>query len=172
VSFYGELHVLGRDYLLSQHADPKTRERVPTVFVTPLQDFSGSTACGRIQWALQIVLRDACGMSAAQASIITKHSARKTIVSAAQAPGCPWEQCIELGHWAGTLAARPAMAVPPAKGLDEACAWLRKAATKLSRTTVTEVFTDDRWILFRTAYSFRCYYCRTGLRDDVPNPVF
>ena len=26
------------------------------------------------------------------------------------------------------LAARPAMAVPPAKGLDEACAWLRKAA--------------------------------------------
>ena len=43
------------------------------------------------------------------------------------------------------LAARPAMAVPPAKGLDEACAWLHKAAltpfppvTKLSRTTVTE----------------------------------
>ena len=26
------------------------------------------------------------------------------------------------------MAARPAMAVPPAKGLDEACAWLRKAA--------------------------------------------
>ena len=26
------------------------------------------------------------------------------------------------------LAARPAMAVPPAKGLDEACAWLRQAA--------------------------------------------
>jgi hypothetical protein len=26
------------------------------------------------------------------------------------------------------LAARPVMAVPPAKGLDEACAWLRKAA--------------------------------------------
>jgi len=40
------------------------------------------------------------------------------------------------------LAARPAMAVPPAKGLDEVCAWLHKAAltpvTKLSRTTVTE----------------------------------
>ena len=43
------------------------------------------------------------------------------------------------------MAARPAMAVPPAKGLDEACAWLHKAAltpfplvTKLSRTTVTE----------------------------------
>jgi hypothetical protein len=35
------------------------------------------------------------------------------------------------GAWAPgplTLAARPAMAVPPAKGLDEACAWLRKAA--------------------------------------------
>jgi hypothetical protein len=26
------------------------------------------------------------------------------------------------------LSGRPAMAVPPAKGLDEACAWLRKAA--------------------------------------------
>jgi hypothetical protein len=26
------------------------------------------------------------------------------------------------------LAARPAMAVPPAKGLDETCAWLHKAA--------------------------------------------
>ncbi len=44
VSFYGELHVLGRAYLLSQHADPKSRGRVPTVFVTPLQDFRGSTA--------------------------------------------------------------------------------------------------------------------------------
>jgi hypothetical protein len=37
------------------------------------------------------------------------------------------------------------MAVPPAKGLDEVCAWLHKSAltpfppvTKLSRTTVTE----------------------------------
>ena len=43
------------------------------------------------------------------------------------------------------MAARPAMAVPPAKGLDEVWAWLHKAAltpfppvTKLSRTTVTE----------------------------------
>ena len=44
VSFSGELHVLGRDYLLSQHADPTSRGRVPIVFVTPLQDFSGSTA--------------------------------------------------------------------------------------------------------------------------------
>ena len=109
------------------------------MFVTPLQDFSGSTAwfvqgrsllwpqgdflwsdvqgdprshsaallrcpldAGRIQWAMQIVLRESCGMSATQASTITKHSARKTLVSAAQAAGCPWEQCIELGHWSGT----------------------------------------------------------------------
>jgi hypothetical protein len=128
VSFYGQLHVLGRDYLLSQHADPKSRGRVPTVFVTPLQDFIGSTAwfvhgcsllwpegdflwadvqgdprshsevllrgpldAGRIQWAMHSVLREACGMSAAQASIITKHSARKTLLSAAQAAGCPWD---------------------------------------------------------------------------------
>ena len=44
--------------------------------------------------------------------------------------------------WLPPLAARPTMAVPPAKGLDEArvCAWLHKAAltpfppvTKLSR---------------------------------------
>ena len=41
-------------------------------------------------------------MSATQAASITKHSARKTLVSAAQAAGCPWEQCIELGLWAGT----------------------------------------------------------------------
>jgi len=135
VSFYGELHVLGRDYLLSQHADPKSRGRVPTVFVTPLQDFSGSTAwfvqgrsllwtqgdflwadvqgdppshsaillrcpleAGRIQWAMQIVLCKACGMSSTQSATITKH----TLVSTAQPAGCPWEQCIELGHWAGT----------------------------------------------------------------------
>ncbi len=57
---------------------------------------------GHIQWAILLVLREACGMSAAQASIITKHSARKTLVSAAHADGCPWEQCIELGHWSGT----------------------------------------------------------------------
>jgi hypothetical protein len=41
-------------------------------------------------------------MSAAQDSIITKYSARKTLVSAAQAAGRPWEKCIKLGHWAGT----------------------------------------------------------------------
>jgi hypothetical protein len=140
VLFYGELHVLGRDYLLSQHADPKSLGRVPTVFVTPLQDFSGSTVwfvqgrsllwpegdflwadvhgdprshsavllwCqfdeGRIQWAMQIVLCESCGMSTTEVSTTTKHSAHKTLVSAAQAVGCPWEQCIELGHWAGTV---------------------------------------------------------------------
>ena len=57
---------------------------------------------GRIQWAIQLVLQHACGMTAAQASVFTKHSARKTLVSAAQGAGCPWEQCIELGHWAGS----------------------------------------------------------------------
>ena len=52
--------------------------------------------------------------------------------------------------WQPGRAARPCplaarLAVPPAKGLNEGCAWLRKAAltpfppvTKLSRTTVTE----------------------------------
>ena len=36
----------------------------------------------------------------------------------------------QAGHEVSSLplSARPAMAVPPAKGLDEACAWLRKAA--------------------------------------------
>ena len=37
-----------------------------------------------------IVLREA--MSTAQVSIITKHSTRKTLVSAGQADGCPWNQ--------------------------------------------------------------------------------
>lgn len=32
-----------------------------------------------------------------------KHSARKTLVSAAQAAGGPWEQCIELSLWAGSV---------------------------------------------------------------------
>ena len=139
ISFYGELRVLGRDYLLCQHADPKSKGKQPTVFVTPLQDFAGSMEwyvqgrallwpdgdflwadvqgdprsshakllpCpldpGRIQWAIQLVLQSACGMTADQASVFTKHSARKTLVSAAQVAGCPWEQCIELGHWAGS----------------------------------------------------------------------
>jgi hypothetical protein len=92
-----------RDYLLSQHADPKSKGRVPTVFVTRLQDFSGSmewfvhgssllwpegdflwddvqgdpcshsavlSRCpldvGRIQRSMHIVLREACGPSAAR----------------------------------------------------------------------------------------------------------
>ena len=41
-------------------------------------------------------------MSPAVTLQCTKHSARKTLVSVAQAGGCPWEQCIELGHWKGT----------------------------------------------------------------------
>ena len=82
VSFYGELHVLGRDYLLSQHADPKSRGRVPTVFVTPLQNFNGSTAWRRVacpppRWPLLL-------------STVRTHAA-----------GCPWEQCIELGQALG-----------------------------------------------------------------------
>jgi hypothetical protein len=51
----------------------------------------GPLDAGRIQWAMHSVLREACRMSAAQASIITKHSARKTLLSAAQAAGCPWD---------------------------------------------------------------------------------
>jgi len=34
--FYGELSVLGKDYLLSQHANSKARNKTPTVFITPL----------------------------------------------------------------------------------------------------------------------------------------
>ena len=40
-------------------------------------------------------------MSLAMTLAYTKHSARKTMVSAAQAAGSPWEICIELGHWNG-----------------------------------------------------------------------
>jgi hypothetical protein len=43
-----------------------------------------------------------------------------------------WQLPACKGAWAQgellPLSARPAMAVPPAKGLDESCAWLRKAA--------------------------------------------
>ena len=137
--FYGELSVLGKDYLLSQHANSKARNKTPTVFITPLQDFWGSRAwfddgmqlvwpgadflwpdvdgnprdraasllpCplpdDKIQWAIQLVLQVACSMPAALARRYTKHSARKLLVSAAQAAGVPWEMCIELGHWQGT----------------------------------------------------------------------
>jgi len=116
----------------------KSRGRVPTVFVTPLQDFkwqygvvcsraqppvargrllwadvqghpcSHSTAllrcpldAGRIQWAMHLVLHAACGMSADQASIITKHRARKTLVSAAPATRYPWERASHLGTGRG-----------------------------------------------------------------------
>ena len=137
--FYGELSVLGKDFLLSQHANSKARNKTPTVFITPLQDFRGSRAwfdsgiqlvwpeadflwadvtgdptdctasllpCplsdDKIQGAIQLVLQVACGMPAALARLYTKHSARKLLVSAAQAGGVPWEMCIELGHWQGT----------------------------------------------------------------------
>jgi len=116
----------------------KSRGRVPTVLVTPLQDFkwqygvvcsraqppvargrllwadvqghpcSHSTAllrcpldAGRIQWAMHLVLHAACGMSADQASIITKHRARKTLVSAAPATRYPWERASHLGTGRG-----------------------------------------------------------------------
>jgi len=52
--------------------------------------------------ALRLVLRHACSMSPAMSSQYTKHSARKMLVSTAQDGGCPWEQCIKLGHWKGT----------------------------------------------------------------------
>lgn len=41
-------------------------------------------------------------MAAHEAQQYTKHSARKLMVSVAQSAGCPWEQAIELGRWAGT----------------------------------------------------------------------
>ena len=39
-------------------------------------------------------------MTSWEAAVFTKHSARKLMVSVAQAAGVPWEQCIELGQWA------------------------------------------------------------------------
>jgi len=53
----------------------------------------------KIQSAIRLVLQQVCSMSAVTAGSFTKHSARKTMVSVAQAAGCPWEQCLELGHW-------------------------------------------------------------------------
>ena len=55
---------------------------------------------GKIQGANRLILQEACGMSPVMTASFTKHSARKTMVSVAQAAGCPWEQCLELGHWA------------------------------------------------------------------------
>ena len=48
---------------------------------------------------MHLVLHRACGMSPQTTRLYTQQSARKTLVSAAQAAGCPWEQCVELGHW-------------------------------------------------------------------------
>ena len=139
IAFYGELLVNNRRYLMSQHADGKSRGKTPTVFLTPIEDLSGSAAwfdegrsllppggdflwadhlgpptsdesillncplpADRIQAAIQLVLQHACGMTKSEAQRITKHSARKLLVSVAQAAGCSWEICIELGHWSGT----------------------------------------------------------------------
>jgi hypothetical protein len=136
---YGILTFGGRDYLVSQHTDGKSRTNLPTVFLTPIQDLRGCRRwfdrgrtllwddgdflwanadgnpllpssrllrCplpdGKIMEALRLVLRHACDMSPAMTLQYTKHSARKMLVSTAQAGGCPWEQCIELGHWKGT----------------------------------------------------------------------
>ena len=55
-----------------------------------------------VQSAMHLVLQSACGMPQSVAARYTKQSARKTLVSAAQAAGCPWAHCIELGHWKGS----------------------------------------------------------------------
>jgi hypothetical protein len=139
IHHYGEINVLGKPYLLSQHLDNKKKDKSPVVFVTPLLDMSGNRAWfddtkdllwegadflwaassgdplsstsyllpmpldeAKIQAALRLVLREACHMSPPQASIYTKHSLRKTMVSVAQSAGCPFEMCVELGHWSGT----------------------------------------------------------------------
>lgn len=136
ITFYGLIRVDNRDFLVSHHTDGKSRDKMPVVFLTPLQDFSGSQqwhlqgkaalwptadflwatpsgdpldpsstllncplASERIIAALQLVLQHACNMPSATAKLYTQQSARKTLVSAAQAAGCPWDQCIELGHW-------------------------------------------------------------------------
>jgi len=138
ISLYGTLTVAGKDFLLSQHADGKSRGKAAASFLTPLQDTNGNTAwfydgiatlpvnsdflwadySGKptsseghilpcplpesgIQRTIHLVLEHACGMPAALAKTFTKHSARKTMVSLAQAAGCPWETMIELGHWKG-----------------------------------------------------------------------
>ena len=138
ISFYGTLTVAGKDFLLSQNADGKSRGKAAASFLTPLQDTNGSPAwfhdgiatlpansdflwadySGKptssdghilpcplpesgIQRAIHMVLEHACGMPAALAKTFTKHSARKTMVSLAQAAGCPWETMFELGHWNG-----------------------------------------------------------------------
>lgn len=136
ITFYGRIRVDNCDFLVSHHTDGKSRDKMPVVFLTPLQDFSGSQqwhllgkaalwptadflwaapsgdpldpsstlqncplASERIIAALQLVLQHACNMPPAIAKLYTQQSARKTLVSAAQAAGCPWDQCIELGHW-------------------------------------------------------------------------
>jgi hypothetical protein len=84
----------GADFLWPD-VDGNPRDRAASLLPCPLPD-------DKIQWAIQLVLQVACSMPAALARRYTKHSARKLLVSAAQAAGVPWEMCIELGHWQGT----------------------------------------------------------------------
>jgi len=63
-----------------------------TLLPCPLDD-------AKIMSAIRLVLQKACGMSASMAACFSKHSMRKTMVCVAQSAGCPWEQCLELGHW-------------------------------------------------------------------------
>jgi hypothetical protein len=53
-----------------------------------------------------------------------------------------WQLPACEGAWAPgellPLSARPAMAVPPAKGLDEACAWLARRPSPLSRWSLVD----------------------------------
>ena len=137
--FYGVIIVEGHRYLLSQHSDGKTRDKMPIVFITPLRDFRGNETwfevgkqyvwvdgdflwalnsgppllpqsctvrapldAAGVQSAMHLVLQCACGMPQSIAARYTKQSARKTLVSAAQAAGCPWTHCVELGHWKGS----------------------------------------------------------------------
>lgn len=137
--FYGVILVEGHRYLLSQHSDGKTRDKMPIVFVTPLRDFHGNETwfevgkryvwvdgdflwalnsgpplspdsctvrapldAAGVQTAMHLVLQSACGMPPSVAARYTKQSARKTLVSAAQAAGCPWTHCVELGHRKGS----------------------------------------------------------------------
>ena len=81
----------GADFLWADHHGPPER-MTSRVLNCPLPEAA-------IQRALRLVLQVACGMSAEEADLYTKHSARKTIVSLAQAGGCPWETQVELGHW-------------------------------------------------------------------------
>ena len=67
----------------------------------PRYFYSASWTLQKIQGVIRLVLQQVCDMSAVTAANFTRHSARKTMISVAQAAVCPWEQCLELGHWSG-----------------------------------------------------------------------